>query len=206
MSAVCANLPATNFDMREAETKTYELCFNAACIALARGEYAEAKAKLERAERMCRETLEGEEPEEAEGVEREVAVIRAQLAFCLQKLGQTEQALQLYGGVLRTKGADVTVGACVANNLVCINRDQNVFDSKRRIKAATAQELRHKLTNRQRALIAYNEILFCIITSQNKLAQQLLERYVNEAVCLTQFFEIGWLKFNCKLLFETLFY
>ena len=60
---------------------------------------------------------------------------------------------------------------------MCINKDQNVFDSKKRIKAATSNELNQKLNSAQRSLIAYNEILFCIITNQSKSVQQLLEKY-----------------------------
>jgi signal recognition particle subunit SRP72 len=56
--------------------------------------------------------------------------------------------------------------AVASNNLVCLNKDQNVFDSKKRIKAATASELDSKLNSIQRRLIAYNEILFSIVTNQ----------------------------------------
>jgi len=56
--------------------------------------------------------------------------------------------------------------AVASNNLVCINKDQNVFDSKKRLKAATSAELDLKLNSKQRRLIAYNEILFSIITNQ----------------------------------------
>ena len=56
--------------------------------------------------------------------------------------------------------------AVASNNLVCLNKDQNVFDSKKRIKLATTTELDYKLNSIQRCLIAYNEILFSIITNQ----------------------------------------
>lgn len=59
--------------------------------------------------------------------------------------------------------------AVASNNLVCVNKDQNVFDSKKRLKAATASELDLKLNSMQRRLIAYNEILFSIITNQVKI-------------------------------------
>ncbi len=167
LSAVVANLKgAKELDVTEHENKTFELCYNSACISISKGNYVEAQEKLEKAERMCTETFQEEDPEDIDGLEREVAVIRAQLAFCLQKLGQTESAVKVYTNVLKTRKADVGVNACISNNLVCVNKDQNVFDSKKRIKTATAQELVQKLNNSQRALIAYNEILFCLITNQ----------------------------------------
>lgn len=163
--------------MSENEDKTFELCYNSACMSISKGNYAEAQSKLEKAELMCQETFKEEDPDDLDGLEREVAVIRAQLAYCLQKLGKPEESLKVYNSVLKTRKADAAVNACIANNLVCINKDQNVFDSKKRIKTARAQELKHKLTLKQQGLVAYNEILFCIITSQNKVAQQLLEKY-----------------------------
>ena len=62
----------------------------------------------------------------------------------------------------------MSVMAVASNNLVCINKDQNVFDSKKRLKAATSSELDLKLNSKQRRLIAYNEVLFSIITNQVK--------------------------------------
>lgn len=60
----------------------------------------------------------------------------------------------------------MSVNAVASNNLVCINKDQNIFDSRKKIKAATSSELDTKLNSTQRSLIAYNEILFSIITNQ----------------------------------------
>jgi hypothetical protein len=62
--------------------------------------------------------------------------------------------------------SDVGLTAVASNNLVCINKDQNVFDSRKRIKVATAVESEAKLNSFQRKLIAFNEILFYIITNQ----------------------------------------
>lgn len=181
LSAVVANLKTNNpevkkdLDMTEHEDKTFELCFNSACISLSKGQYNEAQEKLVKAEQMCNETF--TDPDDQDDLEREITVIRAQLAYCLQKLGESDNALKIYTNVLKTRKANISTTACISNNLVCINKDQNVFDSKKRIKAATSQELVLKLTSLQRSLIAYNEILFCIITNQNDSVQKLLKKY-----------------------------
>ncbi len=91
--------------------------------------------------------------------------------------------------------ADIAVNAVISNNLVTINKDQNVFDSKKRIKAATVNELDHKLNSSQRGLIAFNEILFCLITGQNESAQKLLTQYEakfknNERFVLLKMFQL----------------
>ena len=64
--------------MTENEKKTYELCYNSACISLSKGNYQEAQEKLKRAEIMCRKTFEedSENPEDQEAMENEMAIIR----------------------------------------------------------------------------------------------------------------------------------
>ena len=47
-----------------------------------------------------------------------------------------------------------------------LNNDQNIFDSKKRIKTATSSELEFKLTTSQHFSIAYNEILLALIANQ----------------------------------------
>jgi signal recognition particle subunit SRP72 len=56
--------------------------------------------------------------------------------------------------------------AVLNNNLVCLNKDQNVFDSKKKLKAVTSSELEFKLNSLQLKTIAYNEILFSVLTNQ----------------------------------------
>jgi hypothetical protein len=50
-------------------------------------------------------------------------------------------------------------------------RDQNIFDSKKRIKAATAEGLELKLTSSQRAQIARNQALLAMFTAQVAIIQ-----------------------------------
>ena len=78
------NLAATgkDLDMSEHETKTYELCYNSACISLAKGNYEEAREKLKQAELMCKETFE-DSPDDQEGLDNEIAIIRLAEAFCM---------------------------------------------------------------------------------------------------------------------------
>jgi signal recognition particle subunit SRP72 len=63
------------------------------------------------------------------------------------------------------------------NNIVCLNKDQNIFDSKKRLKAASAPELELKLNSHQLKTIAYNEILFSILTNQKDTVNKLLEQF-----------------------------
>ena len=56
--------------------------------------------------------------------------------------------------------------AVVSNNLVCINKDQNVFDTKKRIKASSVDGLQYKLFQAQRSSILVNQALFYLNNNQ----------------------------------------
>ena len=63
--------------------------------------------------------------------------------------------------------------AIASNNMLCLNKDQNIFDSKKRIKAATVEGLEHKLTSKHQAAIARNNALLAMYTNQVDLCKTL---------------------------------
>lgn len=143
---------------------TYELSYNSACIHITQGEYNAAIEKLKAAEELCKTTLEEDATEEE--IEAELAVIRVQHGYALQVLNRNDRALKMYNQVLKSKPSDVAVAAVASNNVVTINKDQNVFDSKKKIKTATAEGLEPKLTSKQRQMIAMNNCLLLLHTNQ----------------------------------------
>ena len=60
-----------------------------------------------------------------------------------------------------------------SNNMLCLNKDQNIFDSKKRIKAATVDGLEHKLTSKHQSAIARNNALLAMYTNQVDLCKSL---------------------------------
>ena len=70
--------------------------------------------------------------------------------------------------------ADIGLVAVASNNLVTLNKDQNIFDSKKKIKAATADGMEHKLTSVHRAAIARNNALLAMYTNQVDLCKTLI--------------------------------
>lgn len=130
-----------------------------------RGILIEAEKKLRAAEKMCRESLEEDGVPEDE-IEDELGIIRVQLGYCLQLQGREKEAQILYTNALKAKPDDIALVAVASNNLVTLNKDQNVFDSKKRMKSATHEGLEHKLTSRQRKSIAYNQCLLAMYTNQ----------------------------------------
>ncbi|XP_053657977.1 signal recognition particle subunit SRP72 [Anopheles marshallii] len=143
---------------------TYELTYNAACALAGRKEYGEAERKLRTSEKMCRDSLE-EDGATEEDIIDEITIIKVQLAYCLQMQGRVKEASALYADALRHKTNDAALTAVVSNNLVVINRDQNVFDSKKKMKVATSEQAEQKLTTRQRKTIAFNNCLLAYFAS-----------------------------------------
>lgn len=72
------------------------------------------------------------------------------MAYCLQMQGREKEAQSLYTSILKAKPSDIGLIAIASNNSVAINREQNVFDSKKKMKSATADGVEHKLSSKQR--------------------------------------------------------
>ncbi|KAF9102397.1 Signal recognition particle core component [Mortierella sp. GBA35] len=144
---------------------TYELSFNSACARISQGDYTQALALLEEAKTLCRESLSDYDEEE---IEQEMAILIVQTAYVYQLLGRTEQARELYQSVLKIKALEVTVPAVAANNLVAIQKEDDLFDSSKKIKSANTKALGMKFLSSQKRTIAINELLLQLY--QNKFA------------------------------------
>ncbi len=156
------------------EDETYEMCYNRGCQLLAGGQYAEAEVALKKAEQMCEAVMKEEEADEEE-IERETGIIRVQAGFAIQMQGgRDREAQSIYNSVLKHKPSDIGLVAVASNNLLTLNKDQNIFDSKKRIKAATVDGLEHKLTTSHRASIARNNALLAMYTNQVDLCKSLV--------------------------------
>ena len=145
------------------------------------GELGKAEAALKKAEEVAKKFLQEEGEED---IEEETGIIRVQLGFVMQQLGKEKEAATIYNQVtlnlslnlltcfpkvLKSKPSDIGLVAVASNNLLCLNRDQNIFDSKKRLKAATVEGLELKLTSSQRRQIARNSALLAMFTAQVSL-------------------------------------
>uniref|UniRef100_A0A667X1M7 Signal recognition particle subunit SRP72 n=1 Tax=Myripristis murdjan TaxID=586833 RepID=A0A667X1M7_9TELE len=145
---------------------TYELCYNAACTLIGQGQLTEALNKLRQAEEVCRVSLADDSDVTEEDIESELAVIHSQMAYIMQLQGRTEEALQLYNQVIKLKPSDVGLLAVTANNIITINKDQNVFDSKKKVKLTNADGVEYKLAKKQLQAIEFNKALLAMYTNQ----------------------------------------
>ncbi|XP_078455184.1 signal recognition particle subunit SRP72 isoform X2 [Lampetra planeri] len=159
-SAACDN----DFGFAE---ESYEQCYNMACALLGQGKLLEAMQTLGKAQELCRQSL-SEDPDITEDdIQMELATIHCQEAFIHQKLGRHEEALHLYSQVVKSRPSDIGLLAVAANNIVTINKDQNVFDSKKKIKLTLAEGVENKLTKLQLQALSFNRALLCMHTSQD---------------------------------------
>ena len=71
--------------------------------------------------------------------------------------------------------------------MLCLNKDQNIFDSKKRIKAATVEGLEHKLTSKHQAAIERNNALLAMYTNQVDLCKSLGNALLKEGK-ITKYF------------------
>ncbi|XP_050677832.1 signal recognition particle subunit SRP72 [Leptidea sinapis] len=173
MSAVVANLAELNpnADLPQFEETTYELSYNVGTTLALRGKYNEALPVLKKAEQLCSESVIDDGGTEEEAKE-EAAIIRVQQAYCQQQMGKEKEATSIYQNVLKDKPSDQALVAIASNNLAVINRDANVFDSRKRMKAATQEGLEHKLNSRQKASITYNQAILAIYSNQPEFCKQ----------------------------------
>ena len=98
LAAVSSSLNDTDLNDSNDDEASYELVYNRACALLARERFVEAEAELRRAIDACAAFLR-EEDESEEDIEKETAIIRVQLGYCLQMLGREKEAGALYNQV-----------------------------------------------------------------------------------------------------------
>ncbi|GFO21232.1 signal recognition particle subunit srp72 [Plakobranchus ocellatus] len=179
LAAVVASMQLWGIkDMDDAglEEDSYEICYNNACYYIGKGDLNTGLEKLAKAEELLKN-----DPDLAEDeLEEELAIIRVQRGYIYQCQGQNDQASQLYNQVLKIKPSDAGILAVVSNNVVTINKDQNIFDSKRKIKAATGDNLKHKTVSAQRKHIDINQCLVHMYSNQSDQCHQLAKKLIDQ--------------------------
>lgn len=134
---------------------SYELAYNVAWSHVTSGNWFDAEMLLKRARETCIRTL-TEEGFNPGAVANEVAVVRVQLGYVLQKQLKFEEAKAEYETVLRQRPSDDSVAAAASNNLVSLRGNSELFDSFKRNRQVLAESLQRKLTPDQKRTFAFN--------------------------------------------------
>lgn len=153
---------------------TYELCYNSACLLLGENDIEAAESKLKKAEELCEKSLQDDPDIGEDEMEAEMGVVRTQLAYAYQLQGKNDDAQKLYNQVLKSKPNDLALAAVASNNIITLNKDRDVFDSKKKVKATTADELEHKLTASQQQTMMFNRCLLLFYTNQLEACRNLV--------------------------------
>ncbi|PIK33270.1 putative signal recognition particle subunit SRP72 [Apostichopus japonicus] len=155
--------------------ENYELSFNKASLLAGKGKFKEALEELDHAEELCKEGLDEEDDEEAE-----LGIIRVQRGYVLQLMGKTDKAMALYNQVVKARPSDIGLLAVASNNIISLNKDQNVFDSKKKIRATQVAGLENKVTKHQQNTLSYNRCLFYLYTNQFENCRKQLKKLKGE--------------------------
>ena len=81
-------------------------------------------------------------------------------------MGRDKEALRLNTTELKKKPSDVGAVAVASNNVLSLNRDQNIFESKKKIKAMNFDGLSYKVTRQQKKVMLANMGLYYLATNQ----------------------------------------
>ncbi|CAH2293507.1 signal recognition particle subunit SRP72 [Pelobates cultripes] len=122
---------------------------------------------------LCRQSISEDSDFSEEDIEAELAIIHGQMAYVLQLQGKSEDAIQLYNQIIKLKPTDIGLLAVVANNIITVNKDQNVFDSKKKVKLTNAEGVEHKLSKHQLQAIEFNKALLSMYTNQAEQCRKL---------------------------------
>uniref|UniRef100_A0A2R9AMT8 Signal recognition particle subunit SRP72 n=1 Tax=Pan paniscus TaxID=9597 RepID=A0A2R9AMT8_PANPA len=146
----------------------HELGYNTAHALIGQGQLNKVTKILRKAEDLCQD-CDGTEKDPQAGL----AIIHGQMAYILQLQGRTEEALQLYNQIMKLKPTDVGLLAVIANNIITINKDQNVFDSKKKVKLINAERVEFELSKKQLQAIEFNKALLATYTNQSQSPEHL---------------------------------
>uniref|UniRef100_A0A1I7VLF4 Signal recognition particle subunit SRP72 n=1 Tax=Loa loa TaxID=7209 RepID=A0A1I7VLF4_LOALO len=183
--AAIAQLQASGHQQQQpSHLDTFEQLYNGACHLIESGGYDQALKFLEKAEKLCSDTL-AEEGLSEEEIEEELSVIRVQKAFVLQMLGRRDDALKIYLRVQNLNLSDKSVIAMVANNIPSCRVEQNLLEARKKLKTALQVES-SKLTARQRRILLLNQALVHLFSNQREPCRRTLEEFTKKYGCSTE--------------------
>ncbi len=168
-----AALVGSECEIQSLSGNTMEQWFNIACFWISTERWTDAIHALDMCEQLGRASLLEEGCSEDE-IAEELTVVTIQRAYTLQCLGRLQEALNIYNSVLKSKPVDVTHSIVVANNIIALRQDKDVFDSKKKLKVLVAEGDSKRLTKQQKMSILYNRVLFALGTNQLETCRNLI--------------------------------
>lgn len=84
-----------------------------------------------------------------------------------------KEAMTCYNSTLKLCPDDPTLIAVISNNILALNRDKDVFDSKKKVKVLASEAGTRKLTRLQKQKILFNRCMFALQTNQLEQCREL---------------------------------
>ncbi|KAG5462105.1 MAG: hypothetical protein BJ554DRAFT_5600 [Olpidium bornovanus] len=163
----------------KSKLETHEQLYNAACEALARDDLVNAEKHLDRAQFVCSNL--SVDHFTSEEKEQELAPILVQKSYIAQMRGLDSDFAKTYQEVISSRNADEAISAVASNNLVACYGCKDLFDSAKKLRAANAEKLQHRLLRSQRATMAANLASLYLkmkkVSEARSLANRLSEQF-----------------------------
>ena len=113
----------------QSSPQSYELAYNGACVLIEAGDFAGALGLLSKAQHLAQTSLKADGLSDAK-IADELAILKVQEAYLLQRTRQPEAALTLYNAVLHQHPSDSAVVSVASNNVISLRSgEEKVFDS-----------------------------------------------------------------------------
>ena len=117
-----------------------------------------------------------EEGYEEEEIEEELNILHIQRAYLKQITGLTSEANELYLACVKRNPDDATQLAIASNNILVLNGERDIFDSKKRMRVLANDTSLEKLTALQKHVIYFNQLLYSLMMGQTTQAKECLEK------------------------------
>lgn len=157
------------------QLSSYEQMYNKSCQLLGAGKAKEGEEMLNKAIAECKEYFEDDPDVTEEEIESELSVLKVQLGYAMQLQGREDEAMKIYNQVIKTRPSDVGLVAVASNNIITINKEQNVFDSKKKLKATIVSGIEQKLVGKQLSSMEINRALLYMYSNQWEACRKLLK-------------------------------
>lgn len=92
--------------------------------------------------------------------------------MCYQRLHRNEAASALLLRVFRSRPSDASLLAIVCNNLVALNGDRDVFDSRKKMRNATSEKARSRLFAVQQQGVDINQALLLLLLNSHTACRE----------------------------------
>ncbi|KAI8335412.1 hypothetical protein BC941DRAFT_453798 [Chlamydoabsidia padenii] len=169
----------SDFTATPVDHSGYEYTYNLASIYLAQGDYTRASELLEQTRKQCNERAKDHGLDQNQ-VDEELAVIVTQLAYTYQVQGRIKEAMDIYQDIVASKIRDTAVNAVVANNMMTIQKTDDLFDAAKKMKMATGKEADTKFKQYQKRIITMNEALLQMYMNKHGSCRETIQGLIKQ--------------------------